>query len=191
MSGTRTTGRTEAQLARTLGQRFVDWMATFFGSVVFGLLFTAITLVWLHWLEPPPYGNFTMVLSLLAIYMAWILLMNQNRQAKKDREMAARDDEEIGLLVALQQEQMLSHRFEKKALSALLNRTPIALAELDLEALRSVMEKEKRRLTLARDLAGSYADGGSGEVAGDAVSRRVPAHVPNEHYDHVPPTAGA
>src|SRR6185312_13438810 len=62
--------------------------------------------VWLRWLEEPPYGTFTMVLSLLAIYMAWVLLMNQNRQAAKDRQRDDLEAAEVDEMVKLNQQQV-------------------------------------------------------------------------------------
>jgi len=89
-----------------VGHQFVDAMAWFFGSPLFGVLFTVLTAVWLRWLEEPPYGTFTMVLSLLAIYMAWVLLMNQNRQAAKDRQRDDLEAAEVDEMVKLNQQQV-------------------------------------------------------------------------------------
>ncbi len=44
--------------------------------------------------------------SVQAAYTGPILLLASNRQATKDRAMALRDDEELGVIFRLQQEQM-------------------------------------------------------------------------------------
>lgn len=72
--------------ARTIGDAVADKVANFVGSWTF----VAIHAIWFGlwiWLpiEPFPYGLLTMIVSLEAILLATLIMMAQNRQAKRDR----------------------------------------------------------------------------------------------------------
>lgn len=106
--------RQESHAAATLGERVADAIAAFVGSWRFILGQVAFTLAWLllntlhgwqHW-DQYPYVLLNLVYSFQAGFTGPILLLAGNRQAQRDRAMAARDDEEIGLLLTLQREQM-------------------------------------------------------------------------------------
>lgn len=78
--------------ARTIGDSIADKVATFVGSWTF----VAIHVVWFTaWIvlpvEPFPYGLLTMIVSLEAIILATLIMMAQNRQAKRDRHQADAD----------------------------------------------------------------------------------------------------
>ena len=56
--------------------------------------------------DPFPYVLLNLMFSVQAAYTGPILLLASNRQATKDRAMAWRDDEELGVIFKLQHEQM-------------------------------------------------------------------------------------
>ena len=53
-----------------------------------------------------PFVLLNLMFSVQAAYTGPILLLASNRQATKDRAMALRDDEELGVIFRLQHEQM-------------------------------------------------------------------------------------
>ncbi|MHB8409837.1 MAG: DUF1003 domain-containing protein [Acidiferrobacterales bacterium] len=106
--------RQEAHRPATLGERVADAIAAGIGSWRFIIIQTALVLAWVavnvaaiaaRW-DPYPFILLNLLFSVQAAYCGPILLLAGNRQAQRDRSMAARDDEEIGLLLQLQQEQM-------------------------------------------------------------------------------------
>ena len=66
--------------------RLADWIARISGSMGFVWGFTIISVFWLAVLESAPFGVFTMVISMLAIYLATFILISQNRQSELDRQ---------------------------------------------------------------------------------------------------------
>lgn len=100
--------------ATTLGERVADKAAGAIGSWRFIIVQSALVIFWVavnlagvvfQW-DPYPFILLNLMFSVQAAYCGPILLLASNRQAQKDREMAARDDEEIGRLAELQEEQM-------------------------------------------------------------------------------------
>ncbi|HUZ77610.1 MAG TPA: DUF1003 domain-containing protein [Chloroflexota bacterium] len=107
-------GRLEQHAPRTVGERVADAAASGIGSWRFIIVQTLLVIIWvainaagwrLHW-DPYPFILLNLMFSVQAAYTGPILLLANNRQAAIDRQIAARDDEEIGLLVTMQQEQM-------------------------------------------------------------------------------------
>jgi uncharacterized membrane protein len=99
-----------AQLAATLGDRMADRVAAIGGSWAFIGAFLALMVVWMAlnishaWgvrFDPYPFILLNLSLSTLAALQAPIILMSQNRQAKKDR-IAARHDYEVNLRAQLE-----------------------------------------------------------------------------------------
>ncbi len=88
----------------TLGQRIADAVAATMGSWRFILIQTALlagwvalnVLAWIHHWDPYPFILLNLMLSFQAAYAAPIIMMSQNRQARKDR-LAAEHDFEINL----------------------------------------------------------------------------------------------
>ncbi len=87
---------------RTLGERMADRVAEFGGSWTFIAMFSAFLVAWaiLNTLmlrseafDPYPYVFLNLILSMIAAVQAPIIMMSQNRQAKKDRETAEHDYE--------------------------------------------------------------------------------------------------
>ncbi len=108
----------EAEEKLTLGQRVADRVAAFGGSWPFIFLFAAVMLGWmainvmrLTGFDPYPFILLNLLLSTLAAIQAPIIMMSQNRQAAKDKLLAANDyqvnlkaEMEIGALMRGQAE---------------------------------------------------------------------------------------
>ncbi len=85
----------------SFGDRVADRVATFGGSWSFIFLFGAVILGWVAlngWLmthpsDPYPFIFLNLILSMLAAIQAPVIMMSQNRQAAKDRVVAAHDYE--------------------------------------------------------------------------------------------------
>lgn len=85
---------------RTTGERMADKVAAFGGSWTFIMLFAAFLVLWVFintWIlrgasfDAYPYIFLNLILSMLAAIQAPIIMMSQNRQAKKDRQTAEDD----------------------------------------------------------------------------------------------------
>ena len=84
----------------SFGDRLADRMATFGGSWGFIILFISILVIWIlinsailinQAFDPFPFILLNLILSSLAAFQAPIIMMSQNRQAKKDRIQAEMD----------------------------------------------------------------------------------------------------
>lgn len=111
----------------TVGERLADRAASSIGSWRFVITQSVLTVVWVvlntvaftgHW-DPFPWILLNLCYSFQAGFTGPILLLANNRQAAKDRAMAAQDDEEIGLLLDMQREQMRHDEQTKKDLAAI------------------------------------------------------------------------
>jgi uncharacterized membrane protein len=107
--------RRELHEPRTVGERIADSAAAAIGSWRFIIVQTLLVIVWvalnlagfaLRW-DPYPFILLNLMFSVQAAYTGPILLLASNRQAAKDRAMAERDDHELGLVLKLQEEQMV------------------------------------------------------------------------------------
>lgn len=77
---------------RTALEKFADWLTAKFGSIAFLILNAAWFFTWIivnvGWIpgvkpfDPFPFGLLTMVVSLEAIFLAIIVLVSQNREAR-------------------------------------------------------------------------------------------------------------
>ena len=106
--------RVEMQEPVTIGERIADRASAGIGSWRFIIIQTALVILWVivnlsawafQW-DPYPFILLNLMFSVQAAYTGPILLLASNRQAKKDRAMAERDDEELGVIFKLQHEQM-------------------------------------------------------------------------------------
>jgi uncharacterized membrane protein len=106
--------RAELHEAGTLGERVADAAAAGIGSWRFIIIQTILVCIWValnligvayQW-DPYPFILLNLMFSVQAAYTGPILLLASNRQAAKDRAMAQRDDEELGVIYKLQHEQM-------------------------------------------------------------------------------------
>lgn len=86
----------------TFGERMADRVARFGGSWTFILIFASFLFGWALLntevlgktaFDPYPYIFLNLVLSMLAAVQAPIIMMSQNRQSAKDRQMASIDYE--------------------------------------------------------------------------------------------------
>lgn len=86
----------------TIGERAADWFARFAGSWSFISGFMIVLLLWIALnsvflfikpYDPYPFILLNLVLSCLAAMQAPIIMMSQNRQAKRDRIQADHDYE--------------------------------------------------------------------------------------------------
>jgi uncharacterized membrane protein len=106
--------RVEAHEARTMGERIADAASAAIGSWRFIIIQTILVIIWValnlagvafQW-DPYPFILLNLMFSVQAAYTGPILLLASNRQSAKDRAMAERDDEELGIILKLQQDQM-------------------------------------------------------------------------------------
>lgn len=84
--------KAKADAKRTSAEKFADLLTTRFGSVTFLSLNALWFVVWITWnigmlpgvepFDPFPFGLLTMVVSLEAIFLAIIVLISQNREAR-------------------------------------------------------------------------------------------------------------
>ena len=84
--------KAKADKKRSRTDRFADFLTTAFGTVTFLILNALFFLFWILWntgtiprlpiVDPFPFGFLTMVVSLEAIFLAIIVLISQNRQAR-------------------------------------------------------------------------------------------------------------
>ena len=92
---------------QTFGDRLADRVARFGGSWAFIVIFVGVLIAWTSLntvilkgfggaFDPYPYIFLNLILSMLAAVQAPVILMSQNRQAKRDR-LAAGLDYEINL----------------------------------------------------------------------------------------------
>jgi uncharacterized membrane protein len=125
------TGRDADELAQgheTRGDRLADRVAEIGGSWAFIIGFGVVLMVWvvlnsgalkllgLGPFDAYPFIFLNLMLSMLAAVQAPIILMSQNRQARKDR-INARHDYEVNLRTQLEILR-LAHRVEKLAQAA-------------------------------------------------------------------------
>jgi uncharacterized membrane protein len=96
--------RREFEENLTFGQRLADRIARFGGSWTFILIFLSLLMAWIvlntivltrvaRPFDAYPYIFLNLILSMLAALQAPIIMMSQNRQALKDRAVAANDYE--------------------------------------------------------------------------------------------------
>src|SRR5437879_10432656 len=110
-----TLSRVEMSEPLTAGERIADNAARVVGSWRFIIIQTILVAIWIafnvwelglgHY-DPFPFVLLNLMFSVQAAYTGPILLLASNRQSTKDRAMALRDDEELGVIFKLQHEQM-------------------------------------------------------------------------------------
>lgn len=106
--------RIDAHEPTTLGEHIADRAAAAIGSWRFICVQTVLVGIWvtvnavgiiLRW-DPYPFVLLNLMFSVQAAYTGPILLLAGNRQAQRDRAMAAKDDQQLDRLERLQDEQM-------------------------------------------------------------------------------------
>ena len=106
--------RLELNQPLTRGESIADAASALIGSWRFIIIQTILVIIWvvanfLAWefkWDPYPFILLNLMFSVQAAYTGPILLLAGNRQAAKDRAIAQRDDEELGVIYRLQHEQM-------------------------------------------------------------------------------------
>jgi uncharacterized membrane protein len=107
--------RAEINKPLTAGERIADGAARVVGSWRFIIIQTILVAIWVTFnvwelgighFDLYPFVLLNLMFSVQAAYTGPILLLAGNRQATKDRAIAQRDDEELGVIFRLQQEQM-------------------------------------------------------------------------------------
>jgi CRP/FNR family cyclic AMP-dependent transcriptional regulator len=125
----------------TVGDRLADRLAQFGGSWAFLICFAVTLLSWmglnsleslLHPFDPYPFIFLNLILSCLAAIQAPIIMMSQNRQAKKDR-LQADLDYQVNLKAELQ-----------------IRSLHLKIDELRASELRDFVEIQREQLTLQR-----------------------------------------
>lgn len=84
--------KARANAKRTVTEKFADWLTSKFGSITFLVINAVWFLAWIlintgkipmiEPFDPYPFGFLTMVVSLEAIFLAIIVLVSQNREAR-------------------------------------------------------------------------------------------------------------
>jgi len=107
--------RLEMSEPLTIGERIADNAARVVGSWHFIIIQTILVMIWIVFnvwelgfghFDVYPFVLLNLMFSVQAAYTGPILLLASNRQSTKDRAMAWRDDEELGVIYRLQHEQM-------------------------------------------------------------------------------------
>jgi uncharacterized membrane protein len=94
--------------------RFAESIARYLGTGRYLAIQTVVVVVWILVnvaavalrFDPYPFILLNLMFSVQAAYTGPILLLASNRQASKDRAVAQRDDDELGVIFKLQHEQM-------------------------------------------------------------------------------------
>ena|SRR5579864_8956097 len=107
--------RVEMAEPTTFGERIADGAARGVGSWRFIIVQSILVAIWIAFnvyelglahFDPFPFVLLNLMFSVQAAYTGPILLLASNRQTARDRAMAWRDDEELGVIYTLQHEQM-------------------------------------------------------------------------------------
>lgn len=80
--------RLHSQRAASVQNRVVAWIAKWSGSIAFVYIHAFGFVLWMTVVEHNPWPTLTLVVSLEAIFLATILLINQNR-AEANRQIIA------------------------------------------------------------------------------------------------------
>lgn len=147
--------RAKADAKRTWSDKFADKLTLKFGSVLFLALNAVWFLVWISIntnmipgiepFDPFPFGLLTMIVSLEAIFLAIIVLISQNRDAK-----VAELREEIDLQVNSIAETEVSKIIEMLAL--LLKKEGIKIDDPDVEDMTRPIRNQDIERILERQL---------------------------------------
>lgn len=141
---------------RTTADKIADFLTASFGTVFFLGLNALFFLIWILWnsgllsflpvIDPFPFGLLTMVVSLEAIFLAIIVLISQNREAR-----IAELREEIELYINTYAENEITKLMYLQTL--LLERQGVDLSEdVDLHIMLEKLEEDKIEKALERQM---------------------------------------
>lgn len=141
---------------RSVTDRIADTLTTSFGSVLFltiNILFFALWIIWntgtipfLPVIDPFPFGLLTTMVSLEAIFLAIIVLISQNREAR-----IAELREEVELYINTYAENEITKMIYLQTL--LLEKNGIDLSkDNDLKEMLKTLEEDKIEKALAQQL---------------------------------------
>ncbi len=107
---------------RTAGERIADKIAAFVGSWPFVYIHVVWFGFWLLYpIEPFPYGLLAVIVSLEAIMLSTVLIMSQNREARRDRRRAEADYEtDVGAKKEIEEVRELLARIDREKLDKIL-----------------------------------------------------------------------
>lgn len=142
--------------SRSTSDRIADFLTASFGTVFFLVLNAVFFILWIVWntglipfipvLDPLPFGLLTMVVSLEAIFLAIIVLISQNREAR-----IAELREEIELYINTYAENEITKLMYLQTL--LLEKQGIDIsADEDLQLMLKHLEGEKIEKALTKQL---------------------------------------
>lgn len=78
--------------SKRAAEKFADKVSEWFGTPLFLFLNIGFWLIWISiGIEPFPFGELTMLLSMQAIIMSILILAAANRQQRKEKELAEHD----------------------------------------------------------------------------------------------------
>lgn len=133
----------------TFGERLADQVAAFGGSWRFIILFALVLLAWVVLntevlgktaFDPYPYIFLNLMLSMLAAIQAPVIMMSQNRQASKDRQMASYDYQ-VNLKAELEI-MALHEKLDQLRQDQLM--TLVAQQQVQIDLLTRLLERESR-----------------------------------------------
>lgn len=134
----------------TFGQRIADKVAAFGGSWTFIIAFFSFILIWMIiniWLlvarpfDPFPFILLNLILSCLAAIQAPIIMMSQNRQEQKDRQMGEHDYK-INLKAELEIK-LLSEKIDHLLVHQ--NKKLLEIQEIQTDYLEDLMKELKKK----------------------------------------------
>ncbi len=139
--------KARANAKRTVSEKVADFLTAAFGTVFFLMLNAVFFAVWIVWniglipslsvIDPFPFGLLTMVVSLEAIFLAIIVLISQNREAR-----VAELREEVELYINTYAENEITKMMYLQTL--LLEKNGIDLSkDKDLQDMLKTLESEK------------------------------------------------
>ncbi len=148
--------KAKANASRSTTDKIADFLTESFGTVFFLLLNAIFFAIWIVWntglvpampiIDPFPFGLLTMVVSLEAIFLAIIVLISQNREAR-----IAELREEVELYINTYAENEITKMMYLQTL--LLEKNGIDLSkDEDLQAMLKTLESDKIEKELQKQL---------------------------------------
>lgn len=147
--------KAKADAKRTLVEKFADSLTTKFGSVTFLFLNATWFSIWivvntritpLKAFDPFPFGLLTMIVSLEAIFLAIIVLISQNREARIG-ELREEVELQISTLAEVETTKLIS------LMIVLMEKQGIKIDDPELKAMLKPMDTAKLESDLEKELS--------------------------------------